>query len=296
MGALLAWFNRRNIWVRLVAGIWVILVVLWSGMIYWAYVEQKDNAVEQAQDFARSVHQMTMASLTGMMITGTVGERAVYLDQVKSTDNVKALEVIRGDAVKQQFGEGIALGRELSADEKAAMAGRKSVFHVDEAAGFFTAAIPAIAQRNYLGKDCLGCHVVKEGEVLGVVSMKISLERVNGQAKAFMAKIGGVALLLSIPFMLFVYLFVTRSVTRPLHTVLDCFAEIGKGNYENKIEIVHEDEIGKVLHDLMHMQGKLKLDVGEARKVANEMLRIKIALDNVSTGVMIADASRNIIY
>jgi methyl-accepting chemotaxis protein len=296
VGTLLAWFNNRTIWVRLVAAIWAILVILWSGMIYWAYAEQKNNAVEQAQDFAGSVHQMTMAALTGMMITGTVGERAVYLDQVKSTDNIKALEVIRGETVKQQFGDGIVLERPLTPDERTAFVSAKPVFHVDEAAGYFTAAIPAVAQKNYLGKDCLSCHMVKEGDVLGVVSMKISLERVNGQAREFMMKIGGVALLLSIPFMLFVYFFVTRSVTRPLHTVLDVFAEIGKGNYENKIEIAHEDEIGKVLHDLMDMQSKLKLDVGQTRKVANEMLRIKIALDNVSTGVMIADAARNIIY
>jgi methyl-accepting chemotaxis protein len=296
VGALLAWFNSRNIWVRLVSGIWVILVILWSGMIYWAYVEQKNNAVEQARDFALSVHQMTMASLTGMMITGTVGQRAVYLDQVRNTDNIKALEVIRSEAVKQQFGEGMILERSQTADELAAFSTAQPVFHVDAAAGFLTAAIPAIAKKDYLGKDCLSCHVVKEGEVLGVVSMKISLEHVNANAHEFMMKIGGVALLLSIPFMLFVYLFVTRSVTRPLHTVLDCFEEIGKGNYENSIKIVHEDEIGKVLHDLMDMQSKLKRDVGEARRVANEMLRIKIALDNASTGVMIVDAERSIIY
>lgn len=296
MGSLLAWFNSRNIWVRLVAGIWVILVILWSGMIYWAYVEQKSNAVEQAQEFALSVHQMTMASLTGMMITGTVDQRAVYLDQVKSTDNIKALEVIRGPGVSQQFGPGIVLERAQSPDEIAAFSTAKPVFHVNQAAGFITAAIPAIAQKNYLGKDCLGCHTDKEGDVLGVVSMKISLEHVNAQAREFIWKIAGAALALSVPFMLFVYFFVARAVSRPLHTVLDVFEEIGKGNYENRIEIVHEDEIGKLMRDLNAMQDKLKLDVGETRRTANEMLRIKIALDNVSTGVMIADAERKIIY
>ena len=34
---------------------------------------QTVTAIEQAQDFARSIHEMTMAGLTGMMITGTVG-------------------------------------------------------------------------------------------------------------------------------------------------------------------------------------------------------------------------------
>lgn len=296
MNSFSRWFNNQNIWFRLVVGIWAMLIVLWSGMIYWAYLEQKSNAVEQAHDFAESVHQMTMASLTGMMITGTVGQREVYLDQVKSTDNIKSLEVIRGDKVKGQFGEGIALGRELSGDEKAAMSHGKAVFHVDDSGEMLVAVIPAVAQQNYLGKNCLTCHLVKEGEVLGVVSMKISLEKVSDQARRFMVMLGTVAVLLSVPFLLFVYWFIGRSVTQPLNKVIEAFDEIGKGNYDNQINITHEDEIGKVMHDLVDMQAKLKEDVGAAKRTANEMLRIKIALDNVSTGVMIADAERNIIY
>ena len=70
-------------------------------------MEQKNNAVEQAQDFALSVHQMTLASLTGMMITGTVGQRAVYFDQVRNADNIKALEVLRGDRAEKLSRQGL---------------------------------------------------------------------------------------------------------------------------------------------------------------------------------------------
>ncbi|MBK7674481.1 MAG: hypothetical protein IPJ27_06740 [Candidatus Accumulibacter sp.] len=56
------WFTNQKIWVRLVATIWAMLFLLLSAMIIWAYVEQKANAETQAQDFAGSVHQMTMAS------------------------------------------------------------------------------------------------------------------------------------------------------------------------------------------------------------------------------------------
>jgi hypothetical protein len=41
---------------------------------------------------------MTMAGLTGMMITGTVGQREVFLDQIKQLSVIKDLEVIRGEA------------------------------------------------------------------------------------------------------------------------------------------------------------------------------------------------------
>src|SRR5512135_2714065 len=117
-------FNRINdlkIWVRLVAAIWLMLVLAWTGMIYWAYVEQEHTAIEQAKDFANSVHTMTLASLTGMMITGTVAQRAVFLDQVKSTRDIKELRVIRGEPVSKQFGPGAAAETAPDAVEKQVM-------------------------------------------------------------------------------------------------------------------------------------------------------------------------------
>jgi len=82
------WFTNQKIWVRLVATISAMLVLVLSAIIAWAYVEQKDNAEIQARDFAGSVHQMTLASLTGMMMTGSIGERALYLDQVRNAGSI----------------------------------------------------------------------------------------------------------------------------------------------------------------------------------------------------------------
>ena len=52
-------------------------------MIAWQSEVNRDTAIRQAQDFSKSIHEMTMAGLTGMMITGTVGQREVFLDQIK---------------------------------------------------------------------------------------------------------------------------------------------------------------------------------------------------------------------
>ena len=61
------------------------------------------------------------------------------------------------------------------------------------------AVIPIIASKNYLGKDCLMCHIVPEGTVLGAVSMKISLDRANKAVRDFTWKIFAVAVVFSIP-------------------------------------------------------------------------------------------------
>jgi methyl-accepting chemotaxis protein len=87
-----------------------------------------------------------------------------------------------------------------------------------------------------------------------------------------------------------------RSIARPLNATIGHFGQIAQGNYNNIIDIKCMDEVGKVMAALKAMQIKLGFDVAEAKRIADEHLRIKTALDDVSTGVMIADNDRNIIY
>ncbi len=87
-----------------------------------------------------------------------------------------------------------------------------------------------------------------------------------------------------------------RIILRPLGQASSVFEKIGEGRYGNALDVSCNDEIGKVLQSLEIMQTKLGFDVAETRRVSDENLRIKIALDNVSTGVMIANRDREIIY
>lgn len=87
-----------------------------------------------------------------------------------------------------------------------------------------------------------------------------------------------------------------RAITRPLAVASSVFQQIAQGNYNNAIDVERRDEIGQVLEGLKSMQIKMGFDVAETIRVSNENLRIRNALDNVSTNVMIADNNRNIIY
>ena len=89
-------FRDQKIWVRLFVAIWIILFITWGSMIAWTAYKQKQLAIDQARDFSGSVYEMTMASLTGMMLTGTVGQRAVFLDQVKQLNELRDVQVVRG--------------------------------------------------------------------------------------------------------------------------------------------------------------------------------------------------------
>ena len=87
-----------------------------------------------------------------------------------------------------------------------------------------------------------------------------------------------------------------RSILRPLRHATEVFDQIAQGNYRNEIRIERRDELGAVLDALAAMQAKLDHDITETKRLADENMRIRIALDNVSTNVMIADDKYNIIY
>uniref|UniRef100_UPI0026EB257D Cache 3/Cache 2 fusion domain-containing protein n=1 Tax=Azovibrio restrictus TaxID=146938 RepID=UPI0026EB257D len=123
------------------------------------------------------------------------------------------------------------------------------------------------------------------------------VDEFNATARAVSHYLWGAAVAVVALLVLIISWLVRALITRPLHEqVLPVFSRMAAGHYDSRLNIQRGDEIGGVLRGLEVMQSRLGFEVAETRRVADEMTRIKIALDNVSTGVMIADQERRIIY
>jgi len=144
-------FGNLPVWARLVAAISAILAVAWTVMIVLTYAERREATIGQARDFAESVNQMINATLTGMMITGVSKDRAVFLDQVRESNNIKNLKVFRFGSVITQYGAGDASEGNPSAEEAAVMKSGKPSFSVNEKDGYLSAIFPVLLSHNYLG-------------------------------------------------------------------------------------------------------------------------------------------------
>jgi methyl-accepting chemotaxis protein len=89
---------------------------------------------------------------------------------------------------------------------------------------------------------------------------------------------------------------ITRALTGPMTRAISVFGAISGGQYDNEITHSSSDEVGQVLRALDDMQGKLRAQIETERAQAEENARVRAALDNVSSNVMVADASFKIIY
>ncbi|HEY3433222.1 MAG TPA: methyl-accepting chemotaxis protein [Rhodocyclaceae bacterium] len=264
--------SDMKIWLRLTIAIWVMLLLAWTGMILWESHTSRETAIDQAKEFSLSMHESTLAGLTGMMITGTVGQREVFLDQIKQLSIIRDLKVIRGDPVSKQFGPGNAKDdvKPDEVEQKVLTTGVEfSEVQADEKGEFLRVVRPALAQHNYLGKDCLMCHQVPEKTPLGVVSMKISLDNVNAAVSSQRIKSLSAALVISIPLLTFIYIFIRNFVTNPIDKMVAGLRDIasGEGDLTRRLDVKGQDEIGQassVFNDMMIKFSGLVRQVGES--------------------------------
>lgn len=277
------------IWLRLTASISGTLVLALLALVVWQNSENHESAINQANDFASSMHQMTLAGLTGMMITGTVNQRDVFLDQIKQLDGVRNLGVIRSDAVINQFGAGKQAEHSADPADMEVMRSGKATqkIHSDSMGDYLQVIKPVIAQSNYLGKNCLTCHVVPEGTVLGVVSMKISLDKVNTAIASQRMKmtVAGSAVLVFLITITFIS--IRHFVTRPLESMTKSLSEIasGEGDLAHRLPIAKLDEVGRASQAFNNMMDKFAALVRQIGNTAGEVKNSVNGLVSVATQV-----------
>jgi methyl-accepting chemotaxis protein len=90
--------------------------------------------------------------------------------------------------------------------------------------------------------------------------------------------------------------FLYRAVVMPLRRTHGYFLQFASGNLDVNIDVERNDEIAMIQEAAKMMQTKLSVDIMEMKHHGHYMERIRVALDNASTSMMIADADRRILY
>ena len=281
-------FANQKIWVRLIVSISVMTIASWAVMILWSAHVSEEAAIEQAQDFARSAHDMVLAGLTGMMVTGTIPQREVFIDQIKQLPSIREVRVLRGEAVTRQFGPGIGQESEHDALEGEVLATGKEYSAVESTANGEEALRvirPALAHENYLGKNCMTCHAVPLGTVLGAVSMKVSLKSTRDAVARQRMQTIVAAVLLTLPMLLVIFVFIRKVVTRPLAHGVDVAHAVAAGKLDNDIEVVSSDEVGDLLKTLKVMQEGLNVVLQEVENCGLSMGQSSYQISSISNEI-----------
>ncbi len=119
---------------------------------------------------------LVLAGLTAHMKGGIIDKRDYYLTEIRELHEVESLEIVRGEAVIRQFGQ--AAEYEKFPDEVTSKVfdSGHPIFIMNEFSMMPTirAIVPYIATRDG-ALNCLNCHQVEAGEVLGAVDIVIDV-------------------------------------------------------------------------------------------------------------------------
>lgn len=166
--------------------------------------------------------ELVKAGLTAHMKADIMDRRDYYLDEIKGLHHVNSLNIIRGDVVTKQFGPGKAQERAADGIAKQAFDTKKPVFILKEFSLQPTARviIPYIASQQG-GLNCLSCHNVAEGTVLGGIDIELDVKEYRDHALWVMVG------LLALSIVAFALVFVNTArtiknhVQQPLETLID---------------------------------------------------------------------------
>jgi methyl-accepting chemotaxis protein len=245
--------KNAGIGLRLMLAIAVVLVLAGSAQLFLIAEEQRQLAIEQSKDFAKSLSQMTMAAMVQMKKTKTLKQRGIYLDQIRQAEAISELRMIRSEINARQMGEGTEDEMRHGPEEKQAIETGKPYLEVinGKHGEVLKAVFPQISSTDYLGTDCTKCHDEPPlGSVLGAVSMEISLERTNAHIAASRLKVLAGGLVASGLLFAVIFYFISRVVAKPLAELAGHLKDIaeGEGDLTKRLPVRGSDEVGTVAH------------------------------------------------
>ncbi|WP_445946291.1 methyl-accepting chemotaxis protein [Shewanella sp.] len=142
--------------------------------------QQRVLAQETVESTVHLLADNYFDSINTMMLTGTMANREILSNKIRSQANIKDAHIIRGAQVDKLYGPGKAEEKAQTPAEEAALLGTEAMFiDVIDSHRVLTYLKPLVASVDNKGVNCLGCHQAQEGDVLGVVKLSYSLEQID---------------------------------------------------------------------------------------------------------------------
>ncbi|MCG8316023.1 MAG: methyl-accepting chemotaxis protein [Pseudomonadales bacterium] len=162
---------------KILAPMALIFVVIMTIITFYSAQQQKQRLIQQTENHLLDVLHGYLDSMNAMMLTGTMGNRQILKDKLEKRDHVIEARMLRADSISKVFGPGLSHENVQDELDQRALAGERIIEvtqdHRGERQVVVIEPFTALADRN--GTNCLTCHQVPEGTVLGAGRITYSL-------------------------------------------------------------------------------------------------------------------------
>lgn len=246
------WWSSLSIKNKLQIPIQLILLVVMVFAQRWAFDRYEMRVLEDAKNRAVIPADGVFNGLNMMMLNGTISDieqRNLFVKKMAVSSNAEELRLIRGKGVQAQFGVGAAEEQPKNdLDREALNTGkRQSEFFEKNGKSILRVVEPIAAAQNFrgTGTNCLQCHVVEEGAVIGAVTVSLDM---TGEYAA-MSKASAVLWVgqVAVQMMLFFVIgWLINQVTRPTRELQQIMKAMqADGDLSRRAVVRSKDEVGQ---------------------------------------------------
>lgn len=210
-----------------------------------------DLASEKVDDIANSYFD----GVNTMMLTGTTAQRSILKKKMLDAPGVKDVTIIRAKNINDTFGQGIEGEQPKTDNDRKALKGEsfQQMAQTDNGREL-TTWIPLKASSDYRGTNCLTCHVVPEGTILGVARATYSLQHIDDEVSSSIYTIVGINLALFIAGIVLMVWLLHTLLVKPILKMREVMHETEETrNLSNRLPVHSNDEIGTLAQAINKM-------------------------------------------
>ena len=266
--------KKLSIFFKIYGTVSLIFLVTAVAALGYSFKAENNRIDEMGQQYAHELTTFYFDSLNTMMLTGTMDERTILREKMLHRDGVKEARVMRGESVTDQYGPGFDEEKPVDELDRRALKGEAiAEFGTQNSEPVITVITPFFATEDTRGINCIQCHTVPSGSVIGAVRVTYSMKAQNDKtAASHLTTIGVYILLFSIG-MVILYFILSSYVIKPIVALRDRLKDIaqGDGDLTISIENNHNDEVGDAANLFNIFTAKLRDMIGEVKQSVSEL-------------------------
>ena len=235
----------------------MIMVVMFLAMIINITVNLRGFGFESAKTKANLVAQSVKNGLTAHMVNGMMQNRDFFIEQTKNLDNIDNLWILRSPIVEKQYGKSNEKAKD-DIDKKVLKTGETIEVINENFLGHSTYRI-TIPYKAEVTKaiNCLQCHEAKEGDILGAISMVMTMDDLKTTSTKIIIYTSIISLILIAVILIFV-----RNLIVPylsiFESIKDVMSKAHNGDYSGRIENIKSGEAKNVAQWINSHMDKLQ--------------------------------------
>ncbi len=245
----------QSIQVRLFLFLILVFSLVLGFSIHFSGRAERALVEELMEARARDTADFYFDSVNTMMLTGTMSQRDLIRKKVLLQPHITEARILRSPAITSAFGEGGPEQKPVDALDHKALAGETQI-QVDWKNGNrrLTLVLPMKAGKDVRGVNCLACHAVDEGTVLGAVRVSYDLGPLDEKVAANLLSAGLINSGIAITGLLLVGLAMRRWLFDRLKTLGEAFERIRRdSDLAAQVPLKGNDEIDALARHFNHM-------------------------------------------